>query len=325
MSQLIIDNKIISASVKTILEQLRNETGSKYFNQIVDKGSEILTNCPYHKEGKELHPSCQFHARDDDNTLKGVCHCFTCGESLPLWSTVGYCFNEDEEYGKEWLVERFGNTIIDNDVYIPEEISFDRVQQTYMQESYLDQFSYFHPYMFQRKLTPEIIRKFRIGYDLEHNAVTFPLRDTKGNLIGISSRCVDSKYFNIELHYNHTKPVYLLDTVVKEHPNAVIVCESQIDALTAWSWGYAAVAMIGTGSDEQYKILNQTPIRSYVLMFDNDNAGRTASSVFQNKVRQDVMFTDIPVSNPLKDINDMTKEQFINHLIKNDVEKILRV
>ena len=54
--------------------------------------------------------------------------------------------------------------------------------------------------------------------------------------------------------------------------------------------------MIGTGGDEQYKILNSSPIRHYVLMFDGDPAGRNGAKKFINNIRDDVIVDIITIS-----------------------------
>ena len=87
------------------------------------------------------------------------------------------------------------------------------------------------------------------------------------------------------------------------------VCESQINALTLWSWGYPAIALFGTGSSHQYDILNKSGIRNYILCFDGDAAGLKGKDRFLQNIRKDVLVSYVPI--PMgKDVNDLTKEQF---------------
>ena len=51
--ELIVNNKLITADIVDILEQLRRDTGGKYFKKIVVKGDNIQCTCPSHKDGQE--------------------------------------------------------------------------------------------------------------------------------------------------------------------------------------------------------------------------------------------------------------------------------
>lgn len=42
-------------------------------------------------------------------------------------------------------------------------------------ENKLLDFAYIHPYMYNRKLTDEVINKFKIGYDKETDSIVFPV------------------------------------------------------------------------------------------------------------------------------------------------------
>ena len=100
--ELIIGNKIIDAPVYDILRDINRETNGRYLNKIIDKGDNVFIQCPYHSDGREKHPSCTVFARDDDkDTVKGITHCFACGISVPLYSLVGHCFGQDDEFGQE--------------------------------------------------------------------------------------------------------------------------------------------------------------------------------------------------------------------------------
>jgi DNA primase len=67
--------------------------------------------------------------------------------------------------------------------------------------------------------------------------------------------------------------------------------------------------MIGTGSDVQYDILNNSGIRNYILCFDGDEAGDKAIKRFKKNIRKDV-FISVKVIPRGKDVNDLTKEEF---------------
>lgn len=304
--ELVINNKVIDAPVYDILKQVHKETNGRYLNTIIDKGDNVFIQCPFHSDGKEKHPSCTVFARDDDKyTDKGITHCFACGISVPLFTLVGHCFDQDDEFGKEWLVQRYSNIFIEKQTYLPE-IQIGKPKETVLDESILDQFAYFHPYQFQRKLSQEIILKYKVGYDKETDSITFPVWDEHNRLKFITKRSVKTKQFFIPQGVK--KPVYLLNFMLKENRDTVFVCESQINALYMNTLGYPAVALIGTGTRDQYEILNKSPIRHYILAFDGDEAGDKGITRFLSNIRKDV-FVDVMLLPRGKDCNDLTGEE----------------
>ena len=107
------------------------------------------------------------------------------------------------------------------------------------------------------------------------------------------------------------KPIYLLNFIIKEHITNVLVTESQINALTAWSWGFPAIALFGTGSKEQYEILRRSGIRNYVLCFDGDSAGDSGIKRFIKNMNEDVFISVVEIPRG-KDLNDLTKDEFLS-------------
>lgn len=307
--QLIINNKVIDAPVYDILKQINRETNGRYLNSIIDKGDNVFIQCPFHSDGKEKHPSCTVFARDDDKyTDKGITHCFACGISVPLFTVVGHCFGEDDEFGKEWLIQRFSNIFIEKQTVLPE-IQLSRPKESFLDESILNQFAYFHPYQFQRKLSEDTILKYKVGYDKDTDSITFPVWDERNRLRFVTKRSVTGKKFFIPAGVK--KPVYLLNFMLKENRDTIFVTESQINALYLNTLGYPAVALIGTGTREQYEILNRCPIRHYILAFDGDEAGDKGITRFIRNIRKDV-FVDIMLLPRGKDCNDLSAEEIAN-------------
>ena len=152
MAQLIINNKLISADIKTILEQIRKETHYRYFKHIESKGNNYRCTCPHHKNGDESHPSANIYCGDDNSVEYGFLNCFTCGIKWPLHKVVAYCFDENEEFGKEWLVERFGDIFVEYEEQLTD-IVLEPEKETYLNDSILDNYRYYHDYMWKRKLT----------------------------------------------------------------------------------------------------------------------------------------------------------------------------
>lgn len=307
MSYIKVGNKIISTSVENILLQIRKETGGKYFNDIIKNGNQLKITCPVHKSGKENHPSC-FITDDNTSDINGVWHCFTCGSSGNILDLISYCFDFDIISASEWLVERFGDTFLIQDEIL-QEIVLDKPKKQFLDESILNEFNRIHPYMFQRGLTEDVIKKFKVGCTSDNKFLTFPCWDEHGNLVGIFKRSTTGKYFIIPK--NIDKPIYLLNYIIKENITTVYVCESQINSLYLWSFGYPSIALFGTGNKEQYEILKRSGIRHYILCFDGDPAGDSGIKRFINNMPTDIIISvkNIPRN---KDVNDLTKEEFDN-------------
>ena len=304
---LIIKDKLITEPIINIIYQLKNEASWDVFHDIQIKNDYIRVTCPYHKDGNEHRASCSIYSNYDGDIEPGYLHCFTCGASGPLYKTVAHVLELSDEDAKDWLIERFGNTLIEKEIPFDSPITFEKQKQEYLNEECLDKYGYYHPYMFQRHLTEEVINKFKIGYDKEKDCIVFPVWDEKGNLVTITRRSVIGKRFILEGEKD--KPVYLLNFIRKENRDIVYVCESQFNALTLWTWEYPAIALFGTGSYKQYDILNRSGIRSYVLCFDGDDAGRKGAERFKRNVQGFFQTKVLPEG---KDVNDLTKEEFDN-------------
>ena len=310
MSYVKVGNKVITTPILQILQQLRKETNARYFKDIKEKGNQLCITCPIHKDGQENRPSC-FITDDSSDEMNGVWHCFTCGASGTLVDLVAHCFNDDILTASEWLTERFADTFVVKETVLPE-ITLEHEKKNYINESELDKYSYFHPYMFKRGLTEDVIRKFRVGCTEDGKYITFPCWDEHGNLVGIFKRSTEGKQFIIPKDVD--KPIYLLNFIKQEHITTVYVCESQINALYLWTFGYPAIALFGTGSKEQYEILRKSGIRHFILCFDGDVAGDTGAKRFIKNMSDDILISvkNLPRN---KDVNDLTKNEFDSLII----------
>lgn len=307
-----IRNKVITEPIINILYQAKRElTNGKLKDIQKAHDANILISCPCHKDGYEKHASCRILADETCEELEaGYAYCFSCGYSAPFAQVIGDLFNEDKAFGEEWLVERFGNTFVEQEEFL-QEIILDKptVKKEYLNEASLIPFDFYHPYMWKRKLSKEVVDRFRVGYDKERDAITFPVYDERHRLVMVTARSVNSKRFWIPKDVD--KPVYLLYDILERGVQTVYVCESQINALTARTWGLDAVALFGTGSEKQYNTLKKSGIRNYILLFDGDEAGRKGAMRFKKNMPPDVFITDVRLPAG-KDVNDLTYDEVMN-------------
>ena len=87
------------------------------------------------------------------------------------------------------------------------------------------------------------------------------------------------------------------------------ITESFLNCLTCWKYDKPAMALIGTGDEMQYEILNKLPVREYILAFDPDEAGRKATERFRKNVHGKIIKELVYTDN--RDINDL-QEEFLN-------------
>ena len=166
-------------------------------------------------------------------------------------------------------------------------------------------------------MTDEIIEKYDLGYDAHFRlpntnndieTVTFPVRDINGNTLFVARRAINTKLFYYPEDVD--KPIYgiyELDKSAKE----VIVCESMFNALTCQVYGKQAVALLGLGTESQYKQLEQLKARKLIIGLDPDKAGNKARQRLKKRLlgKKIISFLDIPEG---KDINDLTFKEFNN-------------
>lgn len=309
---LIIDDIPILENEMTILETLREELhhrGIDKLNVIKQTHGNIQVCCPIHKDGLERKPSCGINLNSSNGTSVGTVHCFTCGYVASFKEFVSDCFgyNDKGEYGKRWILENFVSMETEKRKSFSLNLSRVKPKQVFVTEEELDTYRYFHPYMYKRKLTDEIIEKFDVGYDKENQCITFPVWDEKGRCVFVARRSVKTKFFNYPKEVS--KPIYGLNFIDKDI-TSVVVCESMINALTCWTWGIPSIALIGTGSFEQYPILQNCHIRKFLLALDPDDAGDKGRQRFRKNVKGK-MIVDLQIPEG-KDVNDLTEDEFVH-------------
>lgn len=317
--QLKVRNKIIVTPIYDIICQLRSELNNGKLKNIVDdKKRNVICQCVSHKDGYESHPSMSvFSDPNDEEVEYGKCHCFTCGYTASLPQMIADVFNQPLEFGEDWLLDRFGDVFVIEQQYLqPIELNKNIKTPDILSEDSLRQFDYYHPYMWQRKLSKEVVDEFRVGYDKIREAITFPVYDEKHRLVMVTARSVNTKHFYIPEEVE--KPIYLLYDILEKGITTAFLVESQINCLYLRSIfpNIPACGLFGTGSKIQLETLKKSGIRNFILMFDGDEAGRKGATRFKRAMGNDVFITDIQMPWG-KDVNDLSRDQIIELFNKN--------
>lgn len=303
------------SDIITELQAQLNLQGIQLIQKVKDSGDDIMVQCPYHKDGQERRPSAGIRKSD------GTFHCFTCGETHSLPEFISHCFGQDDvlgTWGWKWLLQNFGTVRVeerkDVELDMARNLRGDkRVSDSAgrVSEEELDSYRYFHPYMYKRGLTDEVIAKFDIGYDKNTDCITFPVRDTNGNCLFVARRAVHRKWFNYPA--GAEKPLYGLYEISQclIPPSEIIICESMLDALVFWVIGKCAVALNGTGSESQFEALRNLKCRKLILCTDMDDAGMKARQKIRKNVKNKII-TEYILPEGRKDANDCTREELEN-------------
>ena len=326
-----IGNLELNTTTKDILDKFFRElksSGSTLFSRgYRESNGYYMVQCPYHKMGQEKKPSAQFRASD------GLFYCFYCKDPHPITKVIGDCL---EVNGRAWLLENFdGSNIEERDVPIDMSSLLPKEKPKYLDKSILAQYRFTHPYMFERKLNLETIRKFDVGYDKDFTMVTerngkiykqhigecitFPVKDEFGNILFIARRAIKQKFFNYPQDVD--KPIYGLYELNREikhgiNIDTVYICESMFNCLTIWTWGKYAVALNGTGSAKQIETLRKLPFRHYILALDPDAAGEKGTKKIIEGLKN-TKIVDILQLPTGKDVNDLEQNEFNNLQLKS--------
>lgn len=321
-----LQDTIIQSDTQSVLDMLKFDLaqhGVNRFHIFRNNGENIQTNCPFHKNGQERKPSFGVNGEIDR------CHCFSCGWAGTIEEMISelYGYQDEGKFGKRWLIKRFNTVEIETRPNILENfggrkngnsVSLHRnsitdcndksgENNTFITEEELDKYRYIHPYMYFRGLTDEIIERFDIGYDKARDEITFPVRDIEGRCVFVAGRSVERKFFRLPKGID--KPIYCADKFRAGAYRTAYITESFLNCLTCWKYNKPAMAMIGTGNQKQYEILNKLPVREYILAFDPDDAGRKATERFRKNVRGKIIKELVYPDN--RDINDL-QEEFLN-------------
>lgn len=286
-----INNTLYELNLIDIIKELKEQlsiNGIYLFDKIKEIPDDIMVSCPFHKEGQERRPSCGIRKTD------GWVHCFSCGESCSLEQMISRCFGKNDlgQYGLTWLKNNFLGDIFQNrDINISTDRKSLKINShvKYIDETELSKYRFYHPYMYKRKMTNEVIEIFDIGYDKDTNCITFPIRDKDGNCLFIARRNVEIKWFNYPK--SAEKPIYGLYELnqLKTFPNEVYIVESMIDCIYLWTFKKYAIALNGLGSKPQYIELNKMPCRKFILATDNDNAGLKARINLKRNIKNKII------------------------------------
>ena len=304
-----IDGVPILASVEDILYRVRRETGA--FNKIETRNSQyIMVSCPYHNNTKQPDMGITKHPikKKDRIIPAGYGYCFGCHHKASLAEIVSNVFgyNDFGVFGKKWVLEHFGTFDVENRggiIHVPNR-NITKEEYQYVSDEELDKYRYWHPYLGKRYVDMNLANIYDVGFDLKTKEITFPVRDIDGRCLFVARRSITGKRYSYP--QNIDKPIYGLYELMHLFPNTkeAYVCESMFNCMTLTKQGVPSLALLGTGSEHQYKLLRELPFRKYIIALDNDSAGDNGAVKLYNALRNDKLMSRFIIKFKDKDIND---------------------
>lgn len=315
---LIIDaNTIIQEPLINILNNLKQILTNGKLRDIRVTNSDIRVTCPNdaHAGGKEHNPDC--HINLDENNPKvpyGFFHCFSCSAAGTFVHFVALCFSSTDEYAKNWLIANYG-ILTKEKVLLDDNININtKKYNSFLDESILDLFQTWTPYLAKRHLDAQTCQDFKVRYDPKTRQVIFPVYNLQGQLVMLVHRNIDTKVFYMDK--DREKEVYGLNVIQKNKIKKCIITEGPIDCLTGWSYNIPTIATLGAVSSYQIEQINKSCITSLYLAFDNDEAGQNFNSVLKKGLSPRILVTDLEIPKHRKDLNELSQDEWLEIIKK---------
>ena len=241
------------------------------WNRAKPKSGEFVACSPFRNDGS---PSFSINLETGLFIDFGSNDYYSKGNLIVLLSFLS---NETAKETEDYLLDKYGIDLSDVDKL---ELNFDlqfateEVPKTISMKEY-SKYAFRSPYLAGRGITEKVQRAFKIGFDKETKAVSFPWMDIDGNIINVKFRSIKSKMF---FYYPEGQPIadhlFGMNFINRMKSETVFICESEIDALYLWSNGYPALALGNSKLNSKRKqLLLRSPIKKLVIPNDNDKAG----------------------------------------------------
>jgi DNA primase len=262
----------------------------RYLSKVKPSGPEnIMAICPFHMGSNgqpEKHPSFAM------SLTKGVYFCHSC-------QTSGSLRRFFEQMGvPPILIERLHKyTLQEAEEALgppPDPLRPKVISSTPINDQLLGLFNYCPTSLQAAGFSQETLQTFEVGYDKWHNRVTYPMRDLKGQLVGINGRSLsdDNPRYKIydkeymvwglpeRVGWNKRTVLYNAHRVypkayLSSDPDPIVVVEGFKACMWLWQAGIKdVVALLGTYLSWEHRwILERLGAHVY-LFLDNNQPGR---------------------------------------------------
>jgi DNA primase len=276
-----IDLSSFQIDVREVMDELRlHWTDNKGYDfnptalsRLKPSGDHFMCCCPFHHE---MNPSCGVKTEHPYPF-----QCFGCGMTGTLAALVTHVLDlPGELQGMQWLVREFISVSAQertplniDDILDGREADKKRTLSDSEATKYTVQR---HRYMYQRGFTDAAITRYELGYDEKLDAITLPVRNSKGQLRFIKRRSVSKKNFLNESGIYKKDILYGLWYILNSRRPIfeIYLNESETDTIACYEGRLPACSIMGRILfEEQVKELIKTNVKTVNLFFDNDPYG----------------------------------------------------
>ena len=255
------------------------------------------------------------------NEKAAVCLCPLHKEKTPSFSInletgAWYCFGcHKKGYFKKLVQLLKGKEYYDTKYKELDSIFFftkkENKKVEHLSEELLTKFDVSHPYILARlKNDYALINKYQIGYSVEHDAITIPIRD------------INNKLLNVQLRHlgKGTKCTYLIDDNGGKSSflyninncwdtSTIIITEGPFDVLRTIQNGYPnVIGLLGSALTPEQISLNNVYFTKIIIAMDDDKAGKAGSrQIYDTFVgKKEIVMLNL-TNLDKKDLGDLTK------------------
>ena len=262
-------------------------------------GDNFMMCCPFHNERK---PSFGIH-RDT-----GQFNCFSCNTKGDILSFIGRILNIDRKESTKYITQLSTNERVAPKVNIPTK-KLHNISYEY--NRFIDYIGY--KYFHGRNISRKTVDMFNIGTE-KGEYVVFPIKNKEGTTLAVQKRHMNTKKYLFPKGFNVKHYIFGLYELYKygDVTKPVIICESVIDALTCWEYGYQGIAIYSAMiSMQQLDLLVKSPFRLFKDGYDRDSAGRLGWKVFKGHAIPKGLRVVESKGHNKKDINELSYEEFL--------------
>ena len=268
------------------------EIAKEYLSRVKPSGpNDIMAICPFHRKADGSEENTGSFAM---NIYNGLWYCHSCHSRGNLFT-----FLRDMGVGRTQIDLIYKSAIDEAQRYSPKKynpLKGTAATKETLEERFLGTFDYCPLDLLNEGYPQELLRKFGVGFDVDHKRITFPLRDVVGRLVGISGRAVedgqvprykvyDKEYIDFGMAARETQKRAILwnasaviaQLMFEKDPSSrfVVVTEGFKAVMRVDQAGISnVVGLLGSYmSTEQQEMLEEMGC-TVLLMLDNNDAGR---------------------------------------------------
>lgn len=297
---------------------------------------EVLSkHISFNKDGKAL---CFAHDEKSPslsiNKVTGKYKCFGCGVTGDMFDAYEIMFKESTlesclHICSEHSIEPVGSGDFDYKAYQQQQASKKSAIQSVTLQAEKCQTILLssdgiagYDYLKERGINDDTIKIFGLGFDDYMKAVTIPLHNAKGEILGLSKRFlnpVKSKYINPSNSDLYNKSFFLygshqaIQSRVFNKVKHCVLVEGYFCLWQLWQIGVKQVASpCGTSFTIEQMELLKKQVQHVKLFFDNDEAGRNGAEkaiipLLENGFRVEIILIPDPFKDPDQFILELKK------------------